>query len=109
MIKGVMQGVKLRIRTPYAERADEEYKNEIGRLAHALAGEFEKELSEAILEEFKPHIIRNVERHRDMMFGGSEDITTIGYDIDIAMDMRSAARCALANSLVHFNPVEVKE
>lgn len=109
MIKGVMQEAKLRIRTPYKNRAEEEYKNEIGKLAHALAGEFEKELTEAILEEFKPHIEINVDRRRDMMFGGTTDITSIGYDIDVAMDMRSAARCALANSLVNFKKVEVKE
>jgi len=108
MIKGVMNGVKLRISALSAERADEEYKQEIEKLAHALAGEFEKELTEAVLEEFKPHIERNVKRHRDMMFGGVEETTTIGYDIDIAMDMRSAARCALANSLVNFKPVKEK-
>ena len=109
MIKGVMQGVKLRIRTPYKDRAEQAYKEEIGKLAHALAGEFEKELAEAVLEEFKPHIERKEERRRDMMLGDTTTITIIGYDIDIAMDMRSAARCALANSLVNFKPVEVKE
>lgn len=109
MIKGVMQGVKLRIRTPYKDQAELEYKNEIGKLAHALAGEFEKELTEAVLEEFKPHVERKVEHRRDMVFGGTTDTTSIGYDIDIAMDMRSAARCALANSLVNFKPVEEKE
>lgn len=109
MIKGIMQGAKLRIRTPYKDQAEQAYKDEIGKLAHALAGEFEKELKEAVLEEFKPHIECKVEHRRDMMFGDTTDTTIIGYDIDIAMDVRSAARCALANSLVNFKPVEVKE
>lgn len=35
MIKGVMQGAKLRIRTPYKDQAEQAYKDEIGKLAHA--------------------------------------------------------------------------
>lgn len=109
MIKGVVQGMKLRIRTSGKDQAKKAYEDEIGKLAHEMAGEFEKELTEAILEEFKPHVECKVEHRRDMIFGDTTDIVSIGYDIDIAMDMRSAARCALANSLVNFKPVEVKE
>ena len=109
MKAGIVRSIELRISSTSKEVVNHRYEEKVSELSRDLASDFQKSLYEALIESFKAHIYADTDSRKDFMGFGSNETTSINYDVHVAMDMDAAVDYLLERSMICANKKDGKK